>query len=146
MLELRINRNGQRVRRPMNCMKDKLASYFAIAVFAFVLEDTVHAVTLYSTGFEPPIYVPGDINGQDGWTTGVANSSTGGSGANSAALVTTNDPSSGIQALVLDGSRLTSSNGLQPSVFADHSFNFNANNTPILTLQADMRLDGPVSA
>jgi hypothetical protein len=57
------------------------------------------AATLFQTGFEPPTYTPGRIDGQDGWSVfrGVSQG---------AAIVSTTVPSTGIQSVRITGSDL----------------------------------------
>jgi PEP-CTERM motif len=40
----------------------------ALMLLSLVAATSVQAGVIYSTGFEPPAFVPGPINGQDGWS------------------------------------------------------------------------------
>lgn len=90
------------------------------------------------TGFESPAFTAGPLAGQDGWTTVGGN----------AVSVSTLRPQTGSQAVLIDGAGLVHSADY-PAVLigADARRVFDitpiASGTPIVSLQASVRLDGP---
>lgn len=93
---------------------------------------------VYATGFEAPTFAAGSpLDGQGGW---VADSSP------SAAVITTNQPASGLQALRVDGADLVDvpDFGLFLGGY-HHDLPYDAitQGTPIVTVEAAVRLDGP---
>ena len=54
----------------------------SIAVLSLFATLTLFAQSTYTTGFEPPTFTTGDVNGQDGWGY-LSNSLTGGDIVNS---------------------------------------------------------------
>ena len=127
------NVNGKSGKYHGTEMKDSFRIMIAILGIAAAMP--VYSETIYSTGFEPPTFSPGSINGQDNWT------SAGSSGATPAAVISTENPNQGTQDLLIDGSQFGSS----PGVSAVHASFFNANDLmPIVTVQTDARLDGAI--
>lgn len=92
---------------------------------------------IYRTGFEPPLYGVGPLSGQDGWLSITHDA---------AATVTTDGPGKGRQSLHVDGRLLVPI----PGQDARGSLNFRnlyydaqAAGTPVVDVEADVRLDGP---
>lgn len=94
------------------------------------------AEVIYATGFEQPTFTLGPVNGQNGWVSFAANPT-----------VSALSPSSGTQALRIEGSALQNfgfgllEGGARPIV------NYNtATGLPIVSVRVEARLDGPQTA
>lgn len=72
-----------------------------IALSALAAASSASATVIYQTGFEPPLYAPGNLTGQDGWL------KFGGSNVN----VQTAVVNSGVQAVVVDASMVGGQTG-----------------------------------
>lgn len=95
-------------------------------------------LVLYETGFEPPQFTQGKLDGQHGWGQWV--------GRASGATIADTTPATGRQALQNDGSLMTPVPGATWSgVINYYNVNYNAieHKTPVLMIEADVRLDGP---
>jgi hypothetical protein len=93
---------------------------------------------LYQTGFEPPEFALEPLEGQGGWHQWI-----GQAGGATIASVT---PATGSQALRNDGSLMTPVPDRPWSgVITYYNVNYNAveHQTPVLMIEADVRLDGP---
>ncbi len=102
------------------------------------------AQNVYQTGFEDPPFVAGQpLVGQDGWVIQLFNGSPLGPNA----AISTAHPASGLQSVLVQGADLTPT-GVGYDVgsyrkFVD--FDVAAAGSPIVRIQADMRLDGPLT-
>src|SRR5262249_37696775 len=97
------------------------------------------AGTLYQTGFEPPIFSAAQpVDGQDVWVATLSPN---------AGIITTNVPASGLQSLQVNGNSLDffAPDGLFEGVYNPITL-FNAGGAPQVWVQADVRLDGPLTA
>jgi len=100
----------------------------------------VSSTVLYQTGFEPPAFTPGSVVLQQGWLQPV--------GQYGGATIATVAPASGVQALRNDGALMTPVPTRPWSgVLTLYPLNYNVidHHTPVLTIEADVRLDGPRS-
>ena len=116
---------------------------FALAVLMLgltaVVASPVHAgsIPLYTTGFEPPTFVPGPLEGQDGWFAFEGLSK-------DAATVSTQSPKSGAQSVRIDGAALQPFLGsaFVGSYLRNVSFDPIGNGLPIVKLSADINVLG----
>ena len=95
---------------------------------------------LYQTDFEPPAFAPGAFDAQHGWSQRI--------GQPNGATISTLAPASGVQALRNDGALMAPVTGRPWSgVLTMYAINYNVNehHTPVLDIEADVRLDGPNS-
>jgi hypothetical protein len=106
---------------------------FVAAMSLLAVTGPARAGVIYATGFEAPTFTLGPVNGQNGWFSFAANPT-----------VSTLSPSSGTQALRIEGANLQSfgfgllEGGSRPIV------NYNtATGLPVISVRADVRLDGP---
>ena len=101
----------------------------------------VSSTVLYQTGFEPPAFTPGSVVSQQSWLQPV--------GQYGGATIATVAPASGVQALRNDGALMTPVPTRPWSgVLTLYTLNYNVidHHTPVLTIEADVRLDGPRSS
>jgi hypothetical protein len=95
-------------------------------------------LVLYETGFEPPNFMLGKLDGQRGWVQWV--------GRAGGATIADTTSATGRQALHNDGRLMTPVPGATWSgVINYYTVNYNAieHKTPVLMIEADVRLDGP---
>lgn len=105
-----------------------------------VAEIADKTLVLYETGFEPPDFTLGKLDGQHGWGQWV--------GWAGGATIADTTPATGHQALHNDGRRMTPVPDRPWSgVITYYNVNYNAmkHKTPVLMIEADVRLDGPPS-
>jgi hypothetical protein len=110
-----------------------------VLVAAFLGDDHARAGTLYQTGFEPPIFSAGQpVDGQDVWVATLSPS---------AGIISANLPVSGLQSLQVNGNSLDfyAPDGLFEGVYNPITL-FNAGGAPLVWVQADVRLVGPLTA
>ena len=103
----------------------------SVVLLSWVFVAAAPAAIVYSTGFEPPKFTTGNLDGQDGW-----NGHT--DAVPSAAKVQTGVFHSGTQAVKIDPALIYDSAWYQKDV----SFDPVALHTPIVTVEWWMRLDG----
>ena len=120
----------------------KRISRFLLAVLMLGLitgvASSVHAtpISLYTTGFERPTFVPGLLQGQDGWFAGL--------GAD-AATVSTELPRTGTQSVKIDGSKVEEFFGFHFGSYARPLFyDPLGSGTPLVELSGNILLLGEV--
>jgi hypothetical protein len=101
-------------------------------------DSAVQTTVLYATGFETDDFTPGALNGQSGWFQWV--------GQPGGAEISTAAPASGAQSLSIDGALMAPVpdrpwSGVLTYFAPRH--NIEMHDTPILEIEADVRLDGP---
>jgi PEP-CTERM motif len=96
------------------------------------------AGVLYQTGFEPPTFVPGLLDGQDGWFAAFGSS---------AATVSTDLPETGTQSVRIQGSSLETFEGFSIGSYA-RALNYDpiGGGTPLVILSGDINLLGSIPA
>jgi len=120
---------------------------YLIPTFVLLLQATgghALAFNVYSTGFEnPPFTVGSQLQGQDGWASGnppFLNPTS--------ATITNSTARTGSQSLQIPGAAMgtfaeTAPYAAASSNFHPVNFNATATNSPIVTIRADVRIDGP---
>jgi len=96
---------------------------------------------LFATGFEPPTFAPGLLQGQGGWYVFDSISV-------KAATISTELPRSGVQSLRLDGAQLEPFPPFGSVGFYEQNLNYDplASGTALIRLSYDINVAGPVSA
>ncbi len=93
--------------------------------------------SIFRTGFEPPTYTAGPLTGQDGWLSITHDA---------AATVSADRPREGRQSMHIDGRLVVPIPGQDATGsvnFRNLFYDTGAAGTPIVDVQADVRLDGP---
>lgn len=127
----------------MNASLPSNARTLILATIVTAAAPSASPSTIYSTGFESPIFTVGNaLVGQDGWT-GVPFLSPG------AAMVGNSVVRSGLQALQVRGADMGNAPEVDPlaavgSFRKPLNYDTAAAGTPYVTIGADVRLDGPV--
>jgi hypothetical protein len=109
----------------------------ALAVLVAATPQPAAADVLYVTGFEPPTFTPGLLDGQDGWFAGL--------GLNAAAI-STQLPFTGLQSVRIDGSLAEPIDGIFGAAYGRGlSYDPIASGTPLIRLAAEVNLTGAIT-